>query len=335
MGDVLALAAQNLMAPAILFFVLGALAGFARSDLTIPEPIVKTLSLYLLLALAFKGGVAARATGFTVELAAAAIGGILLSFFMPWIAFWILRALKLDKLTAAATAAHYGSISIVTFAAASDFATRAEIPAAGFMVAVAALMETPAIISALLLAGGKDAGAEATSQEGAQTVRGWSPELIREVVLNGSVVVLVGSFVIGLLTGDAGMRKLDVFVNAFFQGALCLFLLDMGLVAARRLAHSRRLTAALFGFGVGMPLIGAALGLGAARAIGLDVGSAGVLATLAASASYIAAPSAMRIALPEADPGVYLTLSLGVTFPFNLTIGIPVYFGVAKALWGG
>lgn len=334
MNDVFALAAQNLMAPAILFFVLGALAGFARSDLTIPEPIVKALSIYLLLALAFKGGVAARQTGFTPELAAAALGGVLLSFFMPWIAFWILRALKLDKLTAAATAAHYGSISIVTFAAASDFAMRADMPAAGFMVAVAALMETPAIISSLFLAGGRDAGAEATASGEPGSARGWSPELMREVALNGSVVVLVGSFIIGLMTGDAGMQKLDVFVNAFFQGALCLFLLDMGLVAARRLAQSKKLTPPLATFGIVMPLIGAALGLAVARLIGLDAGSAGVMATLAASASYIAAPSAMRIALPEADPGVYLTLSLGVTFPFNLTVGIPVYFWIAQGLWG-
>ena len=191
------------------------------------------------------------------------------------------------------------------------------------MVAVVALMETPAILSALILAGGGAAGR--------QGLRG---ELIREVALNGSVVLLIGAFLVGLLTGDSGMAKLDVFVGPVFQGVLVLFLLDMGLVAARRLSVARSLTLPLVAFALLMPLVASALSLVFALLLGLAPGDAAVLCILAASASYIAVPAAMRIALPDADPGVYLTLSLAVTFPFNLVFGVPLYAAAAQAFIG-
>jgi len=326
-AELFSLAVQNLTAPAVLFFALGAAAGFARSDLTIPEAFSKGLSIYLLLAIGFKGGVAAQATGFTADFAAALGLGLALSVTMPFVAFTILRAVSnLDRATLAATAAHYGSISIVTFVAAMDFAKLAGLQPGGFLAAVAAVMETPGIIAALFLARAPSA------QPGGQNRTSLSPELLREVLLNGSIVVLVGAFAIGLITGQRGMVRLDLFVNGLFAGVLCLFLLEMGLVAARRLQGKSRLTARLVAAGVAIPLCGAALGCLGALALGVSPDTGGVLMTLAASASYIAAPAAMRIALPEGDPGVYLPLAVGVTFPFNIAIGIPLYFALAQAV---
>lgn len=336
MADVFTLALQNLTAPAVLFFALGVLAGFARSDLTIPDAFAKGLSIYLLLAIGFKGGVAAQTTGLTPEFAAALGLGLALSIAMPFVAFAVLRAVSsLDRATLAATAAHYGSISIVTFVAAMDFAKLAGLQPGAYLSAVAAVMETPGIIAALFLAGsgGKEAaGAGAPGGAAAKAEPRISPELLREVLLNGSVVVLVGAFVIGLVTGERGMARLDLFVNGLFAGVLCLFLLEMGLVAARRLQGKSRLTLRLVAAGIVVPLCGATLALLGALALRLDPDTAGVLMTLAASASYIAAPAAVRIALPEGDPGVYLPLAVGVTFPFNIAIGIPLYAGIAQAV---
>lgn len=324
MSDILGLAAANLLAPAVLFFLLGMAAGWFRSDLSVPESAAKALALVLMLSIGFKGGVEAARAGLNPEFLRAAAVGVGLSFGLPFLAFAILRAVSsLDRKTAAATAAHYGSISIVTFVAGSEFLRLNGVAFGGYMVAVVALMETPAIVSALLLAGGGAAGR--------QGLRG---ELAREVALNGSVVLLMGSFAIGAITGDAGMAKLEVFVGPVFQGVLVLFLLDMGLTAARRLRDARKLTPPLLAFAVGMPLVSSTVALTLCWALGLQAGDAAVLALLAASASYIAVPAAMRIALPEADPGVYLTLSLAVTFPFNLVLGIPIYSAVTAAILG-
>jgi hypothetical protein len=251
--------------------------------------------------------------------------GLLLSFAAPFGAYMVLRAFgSLDRLTAAATAAHYGSVSVVTFAAGSEYLRAIGVEFGGHMAAVLALMETPAILAALLIASGLG------SQKGTRL----KPSLLREVFLNGAAVVLIGSFVIGVITGERGMARLDVFVNPLFQGALCLFLLDMGLVASRRLAEAPKLNWRLIVFAIGWPLASAGAALCAAHALRLSVGDATMLAILAGSASYIAAPAAMRVALPKADAGVYLSLSLGVTFPFNLLLGIPLYHAAARALYG-
>lgn len=325
MDSILTGALANLLAPAVLFFALGALAGWLKSDLTIPEQVAKTLALYLMLCIGYKGGAEARATGLTSELISVGGLGLLFSFTAPFLAYAALRIFgALDRLTAAATAAHYGSVSVVTFAAGSEYLRGIGVEFGGYMAAVLALMETPAILAALLIVGAQSEGREAR----------FKPALFREVFLNGAAVVLIGSFAIGAITGERGMARLDLFVNALFQGALCLFLLDMGLVASRRLSEAPRLNWRLITFAIFWPLLAASAALGAAHALHLSLGDASLLAVLAASASYIAAPAAMRIAVPKADAGVYLSLSLGVTFPFNLLVGIPLYHAVARAIYG-
>lgn len=319
-------ALTNLLAPAILFFVLGAFAGWARSDLAVPDQVAKALSLYLMLCIGFKGGVEARVSGLSRDFLASGAVGVAFSFLAPLAAFLVLRRLcGLERITAAATAAHYGSVSVVTFAAASEYLRAIGVEFSGHMAAVLALMETPAILSALLIVGSNARDPSTT----------FKPDLMREVLLNGAAVLLIGSFAIGLLTGEAGMQKLSGFVaGPAFQGALCLFLLDMGLVAARRLRESRTIRFALVAFAFLWPVLSGMAALFAAQALGLSLGDATLFAVLAASASYIAVPAAMRMALPKADAGIYIPMSLAMTFPFNLVIGIPLYHAVARVLGG-
>lgn len=326
MNDILGLAADNLLSPIILSFALGLAAALARSDLSIPEAAAKAMSIYLLFAIGVKGGVSVSEHGPGPDLIAAIGAGIVLSFGLPFIAFvWLSALTGLSRTDRAAVAGHYGSISIVTFVAASTVLSGQEIFAEGFMVAVAASMEAPAILSALWI----------VARGGGQTSR--NDGLMREILLNGSIVLLVGSFAIGVITGSEGLAQIDSFVVAPFQGVLCLFLLDMGLVAGRGLRQARTsgLGAGAIVFGMVMPLTGAGLGLIAGLLCGLTTGGVALMMVLSASASYIAVPAAMRVALPEANPSVYLTLSLGVTFPFNLTLGIPLYVALSQAVTGG
>ncbi len=329
MDGILALAAENLISPIILFFALGFAASFARSELSVPEAIAKGMSLYLLLAIGFKGGVSVADHGVDATLVLSLVAGIILSFALPFVAFGLLRVLTgLSIVDAAAVAAHYGSISIVTFVAASSVLTSAGMESEGYMVAVAAAMEAPAILSALWLVA--RAGGGAGTRDG-----GMGGGLLREILLNGSIVLLIGAFAIGAVTGQDGLSEIEAFIVAPFKGVLCLFLLDMGLVAGRGLRESRGLLRpGLFAFGILMPLTGAAFGLLAGMMLGLSTGGVVLMMTLSASASYIAVPAAMRVALPEAKPAIYLTLALGITFPFNLTLGIPIYMAVAQALTG-
>ena len=324
MSEILALATANIVSPIILSFVLGLAAALARSDLTFPEAAAKALSIYLLFAIGFKGGVSVAGHGVDGKLAATLLRGILLSALLPFLAYALLRLLsRMDRMNAAAVAGHYGSISIVTFLAGSSLLAQRAVEAEGYMVAVAAVMEAPAILTTLWL----------VSRGGSSRV---DAGLLREILLNGSIVLLVGAFLIGWLTGAEGMGKIEPFIGAPFQGVLCLFLLDMGLIAGRGLRRARGvLGAGALIFGIVMPLIGSIIGLGAAVLLGLSLGGSVLLMILAASASYIAVPAAMRVALPEADPAIYLTLSLGVTFPFNLTVGIPVYYVLASYAIGG
>lgn len=309
----------NLMVPTILFFVLGLIAAFLRSDLSVPEGAAKFMSLYLLLAIGFKGGHSLAEHGLRGELLLAIAAGLLLSFLLPFLAFVLLRVMtRLDALNAAAVAGHYGSISIVTFVAASSLLELSGVAFDGYMVAVAASMEVPAILSALWIAH-RYAGEHAISSVPT-----------RELFANGSVILLTGAFVIGAVTQDKGMQMIAPFVVTPFVGILCLFLLDMGITAGRSLSANRHmLNPGLFSFGLLMPLTSALLGWAAGSAIGLQTGSLFLLMVLAASASYIAVPAAMRIALPKAEAGIYLTLSLGVTFPFNITVGLPLYLWLA------
>jgi len=329
MDSVLQLATNNILSPPVLFFLLGFLGTMAGSQLTLPEAIAKTLSIYLMLAIGFKGGVALAAEGFTIALLLALLAGAVLSALIPLVAFFILsRLTDLPRVDAAAVAAHYGSISIVTFVAATQAVQALGLEPEGFMVAVAAVMETPAILVALFLA------RSAATRRGADDDEKGS--LMHEVFLNSSVVVLMGAFIIGALTGESGMEAISGFIVVPFTGILCLFLLDMGAVAGRGMKQARGvLNARLIGFGLIMPFIGCTIAIPFALLAGLSAGGAALLFTLAASASYIAVPAAMRLALPEARPSVYLSLSLGVTFPMNLTIGIPAYASLANVLIGG
>ncbi len=317
--DVVNTAINNLLSPIILFFGLGFGASLLKSDLNVPEGVSKGIALYLMMAIGLKGGLEVAHSGTDSGLWGAVGAGLGLGFILPVIAFGLLRfATGLNRTDAGAVAAHYGSISVVTFVAATEYLGAQAIPFAGYMVAVVALMESPAIISGLLLAG--------TSQR--------SESLLREVLLNGSVVLLVGSFGIGMASGDAGHKQIAPFIDAPFKGVLCLFMLDMGIAAAARIRTAANLNPRLLSFGLVMPLISASLAALMALLVGLDVGSGALLITLAASASYIAVPAAMRIALPRANPSYYLTLSLGVTFPFNIAIGIPLYVVIARAVLG-
>lgn len=328
MDAILQLATNNLLSPPVLFFLLGFAGTMAGSQLTLPEAVAKTLSIYLMLAIGFKGGVALATEGFTTALVLALIAGAVLSALIPLVAFFLLsRFTNLPRVDAAAAAAHYGSISIVTFVAATEAVRAIGLQPEGFMVAVAAVMETPAILVALFLArsAARKRGADADEQGG----------LIHEVFLNSSVVVLMGAFVIGALTGEKGMAAISGFIVTPFTGVLCLFLLDMGAVAGRGMKQARDvLNIRLVAFGLVMPFIGCAMAIPFALLAGLSAGGAALLFTLAASASYIAVPAAMRLALPEARPSIYLSLSLGITFPMNLTIGIPAYASLAKAIVG-
>ena len=325
--SILDLAVQNIVSPMVLFFALGVAAALIRSDLSVPEAAAKLLALYLMLAIGFKGGAEVAKSGIDATMALTIGAGILMSFSIPVIGFALLRlTTRLSAIDAAAVAGHYGSISIVTFVAATEALKSLGLAYEGYLIAVAAVMETPAIIAALLLA---RRGAPARP-EGEST-----SALLREVGTNGSVVVLVGAFLIGWATGEEGMAMIAPFIVDPFRGILCLFLLDMGLVAGRGLRQGgRALSPALIGFGIYFPLLSAALTGLLALTLGLSVGGTALLITLAASASYIAVPAAMRLALPEANPAIYLTLSLGVTFPFNLTLGIPLYAALAQRIAG-
>jgi hypothetical protein len=262
-------------------------------------------------------------SAFPTTLLGALLAGVALSAALPFLAFALLRVMsRLDRVNAAAVAGHYGSISIVTFVAATSVLQDNGLSSEGFMVAVAAAMEAPAILSALWL----------VSRDGSARM---DSKLWREILLNGSIVLLLGSFLIGALTGKDGLAEIESFIVSPFKGVLCLFLLDMGLIAGRGLRDNRAVIGpGLLAFGVLMPILGGFAGAVAGAALGLSTGGTMLFAVLGASASYIAVPAAMRVAVPDADAGIYLTLSLGITFPFNLTIGIPLYLAAARMISG-
>ncbi|MEM1115156.1 MAG: sodium-dependent bicarbonate transport family permease [Bacteroidota bacterium] len=318
MADVLL---ASLLSPVVLAFVLGALAVAIKSDLEIPEPLYQALSIYLLLAIGLKGGKALSETPLS-EVAGPVVGTLALGVVTPIVAYNVLRRLgRMDRTNAAALAAHYGSVSAVTFIAAQTVAALAGVPSEGFMPALVAVLEVPAIVVGLLIAYAR--GERAGS---------WQ-EALREVVTGRSIVLLVGGMAIGWIAGAEGMAPVEPFFVAGFQGALTLFLLDMGMSAARRLRDLRSVGVFLVAFGVLMPVVHGALGVYVGLLTGLSVGGAAVLGAMVSSASYIAAPAAVRVGLPEANPAYYLTASLGITFPFNLTLGIPLYLALATA-WG-
>ena len=309
------------MDPVVYFFVLGVAARLLRSDLKLPGVLYESLTIYLLLAIGIKGGVelASHAYGHIAIQLAAALG---IGVTIPLIAFPILRyAGKLDNYNAGAMAAHYGSVSVVTFAVGMAFLAQRNIAYEAYMPLFVALLEAPGIIVGVMLGRMAESGRESR----------W-PTLIKEILLGKSIVLLLGGLAIGWLAGPLMIAPLKPFFYDLFKGALCLFLLEMGLIVAGRIGDLRKAGAFLICFGVLMPLCAGGMGAVAGWLVQLSVGGTTLLATLAASASYIAAPAAVRIALPQANPGLSLAAAIGITFPFNITIGIPVYHYFAQLL---
>ncbi|UDF05157.1 sodium-dependent bicarbonate transport family permease [Asticcacaulis sp. AND118] len=306
---------QGMVSAPVLFFGLGLFAGLVRSNLSVPRSISQFLSIFLMMAIGLKGGMALRAEGaMTLEFAATLVVGVLFGLIQPVIGYALLKfTTSLDRPTAAATAAHYGSVSIVTFATAVSYLELNQVAFAGYIVAVVAMMEAPAIVSGLMLARGKSAQKRFS-------------HLLAETATNGAVLLLIGSLLVGAVLGSETLTGVSALFIDPFQGVLCLFLLDMGLTVSRNLRHVRQFSLSLLAFGIYMPLIGALLGVIASRAIGLEDGTAFLFTVLCASASYIAVPAAMRVALPQAQQAIYIPMSLALTFPFNILIGIPLYF---------
>ncbi|WP_449419143.1 sodium-dependent bicarbonate transport family permease [Phormidium nigroviride] len=320
---------SNILNPPVLFFFVGLAAVWLKSDLEIPQPLPKLFSLYLLFAIGFKGGHEIIESGVNLEIGFTLLAAMLMACIVPIYSFFILR-IKLDVYNAAAIAATYGSISAVTFITASALLTKLNVSFGGHMVAALALMESPAIVIGIFLVrlfiDKQESEAENVEQIS------WI-EVLREACLNGSVFLLVSSLIIGLLTGDSGWLKIKLFADDLFYGILCFFLLDMGLIAARRINDLKQAGSFVIGFSVVMPLLNALIGIGIAKLLGLSVGNALLFAVLCASASYIAVPAAMRMSVPEANPSLYISMALALTFPFNIIIGIPVYLQIINRFW--
>jgi hypothetical protein len=325
---------SNLGSPPLLFFFLGVMAVVVRSDLEIPGQVAKALSLYLLFAIGFKGGVALAESSIDAGMLVTLLAAIVLSACIPVYTFFLMRR-RMSTADAAAIAATYGSVSAVTFVTAAGYLDIQGVGWSGYLVAAMALMESPAIIVGILLYNHYGKRGSASS-----SLFSWK-QLVNESLFNASVFLILGSMLIGWITGSAGMSQVEPLVKDLFLGLLCLFLLDMGIVAARRFRDSRQAADGLaagqplrlmLAAAVGMPLFNAALALGVAWLLGLSEGNALLFIVLVASGSYIAVPAAMRLALPEANPGTYLTMSLAITFPFNLLIGIPAYHAMIRWL---
>ena len=351
---------QSLLDPAILFFALGVFAGLVRSNLEVPAAISKFLSIYLLMALGLKGGFALAASGLTPSVLSSLGLAMLLAVVVPLVGYVLLRRV-LSGFNAAAVAATYGSVSAVTFVTATQYLESQAVPYGGYMAAAMALMESPAIILAVMLANaqrqrlaaagtaphslhtptvlamatpGTGGVATATPRAGHGGPGFSMGKILHESFTDGTQLLLLGAMVIGLVTGDAGKAAMQPFSGDLFKGMLCLFLLDMGLATARNLPAVRHQSPWLLAYAVLGPLVHASLALGLAWVAKVPAGDAVLLMVLAASASYIAVPAVVRFAIPEADPSLYVSLSLGLTFPLNIVLGIPLYTQVVQGLWG-
>lgn len=307
-----------LLDPAILFFVFGILAGLVRSNLEIPPQISKFLSLYLLMALGLKGGFALAKSGFTAEITTVIALGLGLALVIPAVSYLFLRRF-LNGFDSAAVAATYGSVSAVTFVTATQFLSGNGVDYSPVMAAVMALMESPAIIMAVALAA---------------MVRASNTVSIRHVLhesfTDGAHILLLAALAIGFITGDTGQAVMKPFTGDLFKGMLAFFLLDMGIQVAKRIPELQGKSPVLLGYAVAAPVLHAAFALALCVAFGVGVGNTALLMVLAASASYIAVPAVVRHAIPEANPSIYFGLSLGLTFPFNVLVGIPLYTEIAR-----
>ena len=318
----------------VFFFLLGVLARLVKSDLRLPEALYETLSIYLLLAIGLKGGIELSKQP-VAALAPQVLACMALGFVIPFLLFPLARALRLNGADAAALSAHYGSVSVVTFAVATAALARQGIAYESHAALWVAVMEAPGLVAGILLARRSmrgSAGGGAGGSAGGESRRTNWGALAHDVLAGKSVLLLMGGLVIGAIAGVEGTTPIKaVFIDPF-KGVLALFLLELGLVAGGRLAEVRRFGAAVLVIGLGAPPLLALLGAGLGWALGLSTGGVALLATLAASASYIAAPTAMRIAVPEANAALSITAALGITFPFNILIGIPLYIALAQRL---
>ena len=333
---------SSFLDPAILFFAFGVFAGTIRSNLEIPPPISRFLSLYLLMALGLKGGFALAKSGMTAEVATGLACAVSLAVIVPALSYLFLKRV-VPAFDAAAIAATYGSVSAVTFITAVQFLESSGIRFGGHMAAAMALMESPAIVLAVLAANvlrQRAAGAGAVlAVQGGAAVQGGIPQstlplgrVLHESLTDGAQLLLLGAMAIGLLSGDAGKASMQPFSGDLFKGMLAFFLLDMGLLTARNLGQLKGTRPVLLAYGILAPLVHAGLALSLAILTGMSAGNGALLMVLAASASYIAVPAVLRHAMPEARPSLYFGMSLGVTFPFNLLLGIPLYVSVAGHL---
>lgn len=315
-------AITNVTSVPVLAFVLGLLAVAVKSDLRLPEALYQGLSIYLLFGIGIKGGVALSESNLQ-EVWLPIVGTLALGVLVPLLAFFAVGKLtKLDTVNKGAIAAHYGSTSLVTFSAALIFLQSQAVAYEGFVTTLLAIMEIPGIVIGLLLA-----------SRGLGRGLNWS-ESLREILTSKSIVLLAGGLAVGVITGSKGYEKVEPFFGGIFTGVLALFLLEMGIVAGRRLPDAKQAGIGLIAFSIGFPLFAGSMGVVVGQLTGLSLGGSVVLGVLTASASYIAAPAAVRLALPEASPGIYITASLGITFPFNLVFGIPIMFGLAGLIEG-
>ncbi|MEZ0322973.1 MAG: sodium-dependent bicarbonate transport family permease [Hydrogenothermaceae bacterium] len=318
---------QNTLNPPILFFIAGMLSVFLRTDLDIPQPLPKLFSLYLLISIGIHGGYELSKSGITTDVITVLGLAMFLAFLVPIYSFFILR-LKLDIYNAVAIAATYGSISAVTFVTAGAFLESLNIKFGGYMVAAMTLMESPAIIIGLIIlnlfANNKNNNSEKTS---------WK-EILREAVFNPSVYLLMVSLFIGYITAEKGWKAMEPLFWTLFKGMLAFFLLDMGIIAAKRIGEIKKVGMFLVGFGIFMPIFNAMLAIFLGYIFNVQKGDTFMLSVLAASASYIAVPAAMRLSVPEANPSLYITMALAITFPFNITFGLPLYYFIVNLIWG-
>ena len=332
---------QNLLDPAILFFLLGVLAGAIKSNLEIPPAISRFLSLYLLMALGLKGGFALSHSGLTANVGISLAAAMVLAISIPLMGYWFLRRF-VAVFDAAAVAATYGSVSAVTFVTAVQYLENQNIDYGGHMAAAMALMESPAIILAVVLAntlrqkqtppivslGSGVAGLSGPPNQQSVSIG----KILHESFTDGAQLLLLGAMVVGMMTGDAGKAAMEPFSGDLFKGMLSFFLLDMGLMAARNLPQVKGKSPALIAYAIIGPILHASLALGLAFVLNLPAGDGALLMVLAASASYIAVPAVLRFALPEANPSLYFGLSLGITFPLNILFGIPAYVSIAQSV---
>ncbi|MBX3599213.1 MAG: sodium-dependent bicarbonate transport family permease [Rubrivivax sp.] len=314
----------------VLFFLLGLFARLVGSDLRLPEALYETLSIYLLLAIGLKGGIELSRQPLAA-LAPQVLACMALGFVIPFVLYPLGRALKLAAADAASLAAHYGSVSVVTYAVASAALARQGIAHEEHAALWVAVMEAPGIVAGILLARW---GMRQVSTDSTAAPAGSWGTLAHDVLFGKSVLLLAGGLLIGAVAGEAGTKPIEAVFVTPFKGVLALFLLELGLVAGGRLAELRRFGAAVAVIGIGVPPLLALAGGAVGVALGLSTGGVALLATLAASASYIAAPTAMRIAVPQANAALSITAALGITFPFNLVVGIPLYIELARR-WAG